>query len=178
MIDFPKSARFLTARLTVEAWDAILGDVAAAKELEKALITLLTPPITRRLPLSMQFPVDDGTVSEWIADRTRESWTMCICLRETREIIGLIFVMPPASSVANDGLTIGYFLGEAYWGRGFATEAIQGLIERAPGDKITTWRATVDRDNLASARVLEKAGFKEIVAQSTPGRLYFQFNGQ
>ncbi len=55
---------------------------------------------------------------------------------------------------------IGYWLGEPYWGKGFATEAVE---------KITTWgfetfdlqriQAGIFEWNQASMRVLEKAGY-------------------
>jgi RimJ/RimL family protein N-acetyltransferase len=55
---------------------------------------------------------------------------------------------------------MGYFIGEAYWGSGIATEAV-----RLPTQYICTLpnmvriQAKVFSDNYASARVLEKNGF-------------------
>lgn len=54
----------------------------------------------------------------------------------------------------------GYWLGAAFWGRGLATEAAQGLIDAVFG--ISTFRglsASVHPANPASRRVLEKCGF-------------------
>lgn len=55
---------------------------------------------------------------------------------------------------------LGYWLGEAYWGRGVATEAIQAIVEFAIDEfrliRIDAW---VFSWNPASARTLEKAGF-------------------
>jgi RimJ/RimL family protein N-acetyltransferase len=58
------------------------------------------------------------------------------------------------------GPEIGYWIGRPYWGRGYATEAVQTALAWADGD----WgkRLTLARhftDNPASARVLEKAGY-------------------
>ena len=55
---------------------------------------------------------------------------------------------------------IGYWLGRTFWGRGFATEAVQAALDWAA----SRWgrRAVTSghfADNPASGRVLEKAGF-------------------
>lgn len=55
---------------------------------------------------------------------------------------------------------VGYWIGRPYWGRGFATEALEGAL----GWAAKRWkrRALVAghfADNPASGRVLEKAGF-------------------
>ncbi|QEM10069.1 GNAT family N-acetyltransferase [Mucilaginibacter rubeus] len=56
--------------------------------------------------------------------------------------------------------SIGYWLGEQYWGRGIATEAIRLIIPYAFYNfDIIRIQATVNGNNLASMRVLEKAGF-------------------
>jgi ribosomal-protein-alanine N-acetyltransferase len=57
---------------------------------------------------------------------------------------------------------IGYELARRAWGRGLATEAVQAVV-RFGHDKVELNRieATVMLGNEASARVLQKAGFKE-----------------
>lgn len=56
---------------------------------------------------------------------------------------------------------LGYWLGEPYWGQGYATEAAQALIETAEAtgqyQRIGAW---VLRHNAASIRVLEKLRFR------------------
>lgn len=57
--------------------------------------------------------------------------------------------------------SIGYDLARAYWGKGLMTEAVQAMVtfgfERMNLNRI---EADADGRNPASARVLEKAGFK------------------
>ena len=56
--------------------------------------------------------------------------------------------------------TIGYWLGEAYWGRGIATEALRAMTEYAfANHDFQRLEAHVFDWNAASARVLEKAGY-------------------
>ena len=55
---------------------------------------------------------------------------------------------------------IGYGLAPARWNRGYASEAVAALCERAFGRGIVRICAGVDGDNAASARVLRKNGFE------------------
>ncbi|MBE6496567.1 MAG: GNAT family N-acetyltransferase [Methanobrevibacter thaueri] len=56
---------------------------------------------------------------------------------------------------------LGYWVAEEYHGRGYATQASQMLIKRAFEDlNIQRVFASYKKENLASARVLEKLGFK------------------
>lgn len=55
---------------------------------------------------------------------------------------------------------IGYWLGQAYWGRGVASRVVRVLTEQALAlPQITRVFAPVHADNPASMRVLEKNGF-------------------
>jgi len=77
-----------------------------------------------------------------------------IRLRAGDELIGMIDLRPRGHKA-----DLGYAFSQAHWGRGYATEAVRAVIGHAwtlPGMS-RIW-ATCDVDNLASARVLEKAG--------------------
>jgi len=56
---------------------------------------------------------------------------------------------------------IGYALGRSYWGKGYMTEAVRALVDwtLSQAGIYRVW-AVCDVDNLASARVLEKAGMQ------------------
>lgn len=51
---------------------------------------------------------------------------------------------------------IGYWLDEAYWGKGIATAAVRQLLAQLP---IRPLHARIAQDNIASMRVLQKCGF-------------------
>ena len=54
----------------------------------------------------------------------------------------------------------GYWLGRPYWGNGYASAAANALVSRAFGEiGLRSLAAHALADNLASRRVLEKAGF-------------------
>ncbi len=56
---------------------------------------------------------------------------------------------------------LGYWVSEAYWGRGFATRAVNALTDWAFAEyKLTRVFALVFSYNASSIRVLEKAGFE------------------
>lgn len=55
---------------------------------------------------------------------------------------------------------VGYWIGQPYWGRGYATQAVKQLADIAFNDlKLIRIYAEVFGRNAASMRVLEKAGF-------------------
>jgi RimJ/RimL family protein N-acetyltransferase len=56
--------------------------------------------------------------------------------------------------------TAGYLFGREFWGRGFATECMRAMVEYARREQAARVSALCHVDNLASARVLEKAGLR------------------
>ena len=64
------------------------------------------------------------------------------------------------ADIARISAEMGYWLGEMYWGRGFATRVVQATSEWAFDNyKLTRIFATAFSHNVGSMRVLEKAGF-------------------
>jgi RimJ/RimL family protein N-acetyltransferase len=57
---------------------------------------------------------------------------------------------------------LGYALGRAYWGQGYATEAARAMIDHARALGLHALEAFTFVDNPASARVLAKAGFADL----------------
>jgi len=57
---------------------------------------------------------------------------------------------------------LGYLLGRAYWGRGYATEVVRALLDHARSLGLRQLDAYSFVDNPASARVLEKADFDHL----------------
>ena len=66
----------------------------------------------------------------------------------------------PGMDVERYSAEIGYWLGESYWGRGIVTEALQLVTEYVftTGNLLRLF-ALPFADNVASMRVLEKAGY-------------------
>ena len=69
--------------------------------------------------------------------------------------------LEPGTDVHRRSAEIGYWLGEPFWGRGIATEALRAVTEYAFRTfDICRLEAAVFEWNPASARVLEKAGYR------------------
>ncbi|MEO7146384.1 MAG: GNAT family protein [Terrimesophilobacter sp.] len=82
---------------------------------------------------------------------------------------GIGFFGPPDSEGT---VEVGFGLVEAERGKGLATESIKTMIEFAKRSGARRIRADTAVDNLASQRVLQKAGFAQ--THRTGGPLYFQ----
>ena len=85
-------------------------------------------------------------------------WYRAICF--DGRPIGFISVRPGSSGGRCRGI-ISYALGSKYWGRGLATLAVKMAVSRAFQEfpDVERIEGTVDVNNKASQRVLEKAGF-------------------
>ena len=88
---------------------------------------------------------DVGKAFHWVIER-----------REDRELLGMMI-----ARVAGEKWELGYVLARRYWGRGYMTEALKGIITWAIRQQeiYRVW-AVCDVDNAASARVMEKAGMQ------------------
>jgi len=88
-------------------------------------------------------------------------------VRERRETVFLIEAEGTTCGMIgldfgnDDGPEIGYWLGVAHWGKGFATEAVRAVIDYAFEEHaIDELFAGARVTNPASRRVLEKCGFQ------------------
>lgn len=82
-----------------------------------------------------------------------------IVLRETGQLIGdaSLYAFVDASRRCD----IGYTLGQAHWGRGYAAEALEALLGYGfDALDLNRVEADIDPANAASSRVLEKLGFR------------------
>lgn len=108
------------------------------------------------------YPLTVGSAKDWIADLevdgTQRS-VMAILYRG--QLIGVCGYAPERPNLH----AIGYFIGTAYWGRGFATEAAGAIIARCFERTSSTGIAAHHfAENIASARVLRKLGFAPCAA--------------
>lgn len=108
---------------------------------------------------SIPHPLDAEAVTAWLASHGAEGErTFAVTAKEDGALIGMIGIMPVAGTPRAE---IGYWIGRPYWGRGFATEALRRIVTFAFAELgLARLEAGVFVGNAASARVLEKAGFK------------------
>jgi [ribosomal protein S5]-alanine N-acetyltransferase len=86
-----------------------------------------------------------GNAFHWVIERL-----------EDKQVIGMI-----SARAGGEKWELGYVLARIHWQRGYMTEAVKGIIAWAmrQNDIYRVW-AVCDVDNVASARVMEKAGMQ------------------
>ncbi len=117
--------------------------------------------ICRRLP-DAPFPYSATLAADWIAaaaaDRLAGKAEQFALVDEaTGDMIGCAGLRMGKNHKTAD---LGYWLGRAFWGRGYALEAARRLVEWAfAAFPITRLTATVAADNDVSAALLQRVGF-------------------
>ncbi len=107
---------------------------------------------TARIP--HPYGVDDA--EQFIAAVNQRDGEACFLMVLDGKPIGACGIDP-----RDDSPELGYWVGAAYWGRGFTTEAVRAVIDYAFGDlKHETLQAGARVSNPASRRVLEKCAFQ------------------
>ncbi len=86
--------------------------------------------------------------------RTGKDFAYAITLKENDRLIGMCDLHPMSFKIE-----VGYALARPYWSQGYMTEALHAVIEWALAQPdIFRVQAICDMENVASARVMEKAG--------------------
>ncbi|MBD2020963.1 GNAT family N-acetyltransferase [Leptolyngbya sp. FACHB-36] len=145
-----------------------------------ALHALWTDPHVRR------YLFDDNVVSKaWAAaaiDRALACFQQqglgqwCVFLQETTDLIGFAGFSDVEES---EQLQMLYGLHPDYWGRGFATEAVKAIVRYAfEAQRLQQIVANTDVANLASANVVQRAGFRldKRVVENGLDLLYFSID--
>ena len=163
---------FETARLTVGDWHAIADEHRI--DLAAFVTAALTETTTAALPTNWSGDFTSDRARRLIAERDAESATLLAVERATNEAIGLVILGEVAAETPpRIDLRVGYIIVESAWGRGLATELVEGLVAWArTQESIRTISAGVTEDNFASARVLIKNGFGAAPDQSAGETIY------
>jgi len=97
---------------------------------------------------------------EWTLRGSRQIPGVHFAIAVEDQVVGGIGLLP-GSDVNRISAEVGYWLGEAWWGRGIATDAVRGLTRHAFATfDLNRLFATPFAPNVASCRVLEKAGYR------------------
>lgn len=105
------------------------------------------------------FPYTPADADAWIAHAARQTPVSNFAMVVDGVAVGGIGV-ELGTDVFSKSAEIGYWLGEPFWGRGIATEALRAVTDYAFATfDIIRLEAGVFAWNPASARVLEKAGY-------------------
>lgn len=118
------------------------------------------PAVARFLSLRFPHPYTPADADAWFdfldAQDDPEGWAIEV----GGEAVGGIGVRRGAAEFAHSG-ELGYWLGQAFWGRGLVTAAVRAVVPFAMArwglSRLTAYAAS---DNPGSIRVLEKSGFQ------------------
>jgi RimJ/RimL family protein N-acetyltransferase len=100
------------------------------------------------------YPCTEEAALEWMGRPLAGGFMFGVLRREDSQSVGCIGMAGPA-----ERKSIGYWIGRRFWNRGYATDAVQCLIEFARREGVRELEAQTFPDNPASARALEKSGF-------------------
>lgn len=120
------------------------------------------PRVAAELRDRFPSPYTDEAAREWIAFSSGEAPPLAaLAIAKDDRVIGGIG-LERFADVARFTAELGYWLGVAHWGRGYAAEAISALVEHAFAatdlERVEAW---VFARNARSARVLARCGFRE-----------------
>lgn len=166
-------ASFHTDRLTLCHWRDALDHPQRRDQLEHDLLPILTPTVLAHLPPSLQTQQTPSAINQWVTARAQESDVYTISESAKDQLIGLLILAAPEQP---DHIHLGYLLAEPAWGRGYASEILQGLVAQFAHQTVQL-TGGVGRDNPASARVLEKAGFIQDAGQSDENTAIYVWTG-
>lgn len=125
-----QTCRFKTPRLLVGERHSLSAEDWIEKELADVVRAMLTERVTRSLPTSWQGAYSVQRAHEWIKERDCEGTTLLAVDRSSRMAVGLaILAESVAEQVSGTEVRLGYILSESAWGKGIASELIQGLVE-------------------------------------------------
>lgn len=120
---------------------------------------LTSDPSVARMTAGIPCPNPPIAAEGWILLRqARASLGIEMFFAIDQPGVGLIGVAG-ATLRPQGGWEIGYWIGRPYWDRGFATEAVGGMLDIMRARRMGPIHAGHFTDNPASARVLEKLGF-------------------
>lgn len=142
-----ETTRLMLRPPVIEDTEAIFAQYAQDSEVTKYLIWR---------------PHEDVSETRAFVERCIRGWKAgsnypwVVMRKEVNGLIGMIELR-----IVNNEADLGYVLAREAWGQGYGTEMAKSVVSWALAQKeIQRVWATCDCDNLASARVLEKAGLK------------------
>jgi RimJ/RimL family protein N-acetyltransferase len=131
------------------------------------LVTLAGNWQVARWLATMPHPYSEADGREWVVRVQQDHATsrprrFGIALRETDRLIGGVG-LDGSTGDESEEPALGYWLGQPYWGNGYAREAVAAVVDyglRTLGMAII--RAYTDPSNLASQKVLLRCGLEQV----------------
>lgn len=167
---------FTTKRLTVKEWHSFDPRELGQPDLVEIVKDMLTREVTNTFPFMWRGHYDRRRAKAWIEERDAESKTLLAVEKETKKPIGFINFFRYGDRSEGDFFRIGYVVSKVKWGRGIATELVESFIHWCKDNDVSAVTASVDPDNIASIRVLEKNNFLTEKTDSNGVALLFEYD--
>jgi RimJ/RimL family protein N-acetyltransferase len=128
------------------------------EDLESLVALLNNVNVTRYLSTRLPFPYSESDATWWISDGSKQGIIRAITVDEA--LVGCVGAEAGGFEESRTA-EIGYWIGEPYWGAGYATVALRELTQTVFSETdIVRLSAQVFSANLASMRVLEKCDYE------------------
>jgi ribosomal-protein-alanine N-acetyltransferase len=142
---------------------------STASDASRALEIQSNWNVTRNLA-RVTFPPDRAATQAWFASHAQE-WRDGTAYRFAIVHDGRMIGLTDVDEIANNEGSLGYWLDESAWGRGYALEAAQALVRFVfDGVGLTALNSGHAADNLNSGRILTRLGFAHTQDATIPSR--------
>ena len=149
-----KSRKNLGAMIEIKTERLFLKKFSATDK--NSLIALIGDSRVSETLSNVPFPYTSEDADYWLDSVKKNELRLSIRLNDA--LIGGIGL----THGDDDYCELGYWLGREYWGRGYATEASNSLLNYVrENTSLRKFRANVYKENIASSKVLQKLGFKQ-----------------
>jgi len=171
-----RRCRFATARLSVATWRERQATTEGRAGFAARLVEILTPEVARTLPPAWRRVATVDDALDRIDAAGRDGDAFAVETRETGRVVGCLFLYAaPAATAAGLDVRVGYFLAREVWGCGLGTELVGGLVDWCEAaEDVRRVTGVVEVGNVASARVLEKNGFRRTSVDAGAGMAVFE----
>jgi RimJ/RimL family protein N-acetyltransferase len=147
----PPQTEILTPRLRLRrlrpADAALIGLYSSNEKLARMTAVIPSP-----YPPGLAESFIERTLAPGATDLT---WALDMGADGENGLIGLISL----KARAGGEVEVGYWIAAAFWGTGYAGEALAGVVDWARASRLRALVAAVFQDNAASIRVVTRAGF-------------------
>jgi len=173
-----KSCAYHTKRLHVLPWKEYADSTKKILAFAELVTEILSPEVTKDLPSGWQQIITPADAKQWVEERDEESSLLIIQDQSSKAIIGLMFLHESESDDSSIEVRLGYLIAEKHWGKGYATELVQGLVHWCKSiEKIKSISGGVESGNIGSIKVLERSDFK-CVSETNEPTLFFVYHFQ
>ena len=116
--------------------------------------------VSRYLIYTFPYPYTTQDAQWWVRIGAKENGAITKAIEFEGEFVGSVGLQP-RNGWKSHSAEIGYWVGQPYWGKGIATQALQAMTQMA-FENLSFRRlvAPVLSPNIKSMKVLEKCGYK------------------